>query len=297
MRGSTRGSAVVRAETPVAPHPATGVRRARRDWTLRLALAWIGMMTFAAVAGPWLPLPDPNHMDMLDPKAAWSTAHWFGTDAFGRDVLSRLVAGARVSLAVGVLAPLVGLACGTALGMAAGYFRGRLDTVVTGGIDVLLAFPPLVLTLATVAYLGQSATKLTLILGFIFIPAFTRVARAATLTWAQREFVHAAKALGATHLRILLRELLPNVAMPLIAFFLVAVAVTVVAEGAVSFLGLGVPPPQASWGGMIAEGRESLDSAPALAFLPAIVMFVTVLAFNLVGDALRARTDARRSAP
>ncbi len=275
------------------------VRRARtrRDWTLRVALAWIALVVFAAVAGPWLPLPDPNEMDMLDPKAPWSAAHWLGTDTFGRDVLARLVAGARVSLAVGLLAPTLALVTGTALGMVAGYFRGRIDTVVSGAVDVLLAFPPLVLALAVTAFLGQSATKLTLVFGFIGIPAFTRVARAATLGWAQREFVQAARALGATHGRILARELLPNVALPLAAFYLVAVAVTIVAEGAVSFLGLGVPPPQASWGGMIAEGRESLESTPALAFVPATVMFVTVLAFNLIGDGLRARTDPRRPAP
>ena len=284
---------MARTEAVLADGLAVRARAPRRDWLLRAALAWIALVAFAAIAGGRLPLADPNAMDMLDPKASWSAAHWLGTDSFGRDVLARLVAGARVSLSVGLFAPMIGLAFGTALGMAAGYFRGRLDTVVTGGVDVLLAFPPLVLALAATAYLGQSATKLTLVLGFVGIPAFTRVARASTLVWAQREFVNAARALGATHLRILLRELLPNVAMPLLAFFLVAVGVTIVAEGAVSFLGLGVPPPQASWGGMIAEGRESLESAPALAFLPATVMFVTVLAFNLAGDGLRARADPR----
>jgi peptide/nickel transport system permease protein len=133
-------------------------------------------------------------------------------------------------------------------------------------------------------------------IGFLSIPPFARVARAATLTLAQREFVTAARALGATHARILLRELLPNVLLPLVAFFLLAVAVTIVVEGALSFLGLGVPPPMPSWGSMIGEGRESLDIAPWLAFLPAGVLFVTVLAFNLVGDGLRAITDPRENA-
>jgi len=128
------------------------------------------------------------------------------------------------------------------------------------------------------------------------IPAFTRVARAATLSLAQREFVVAARALGATHARILFRELLPNVALPLIAFFLLGVAVTIVVEGALSFLGLGVPPPAPSWGIMIGEGRESLDIAPRLAFMPAAAMFLTVLAFNMVGDSLRALTDPRPGA-
>jgi peptide/nickel transport system permease protein len=163
-------------------------------------------------------------------------------------------------------------------------------------MDVLLAFPPLIFALAIVAYLGQSIPNLTFILGFLGIPAFMRVSRAATLTLARREFVIAAEALGASHARILLRELLPNVFLPLFAFFLLGVAVTIVVEGSLSFLGLGVPPPMASWGSMIGEGRESLEVAPRLAFLPAVAMFVTVLAFNLVGDTLRAITDPRQGA-
>jgi peptide/nickel transport system permease protein len=178
----------------------------------------------------------------------------------------------------------------------AGYLGGRFEALTVGVVDVLLAFPPLVFALAVTAYLGQSVFNLTLVIGVLSIPAFTRVARATTLSLTQREFVVAARTLGATHTRILLRELLPNVALPLLAFFLLAVAVTIVVEGALSFLGLGVPPPAPSWGSMIGEGRESLDIAPWLAFLPAGFMFVTVLAFNIVGDTLRALTDPRPGA-
>ena len=197
---------------------------------------------------------------------------------------------------VGICAPIIGLTIGGALGMLAGYFRGRFESLVVGSMDVLLAFPPLILALAVTAYLGQSIFNLTCILGVLGIPAFMRVARASTLTLARREFVIAAQALGATHARILLRELLPNVLLPLLAFFLLGVAVTIVVEGALSFLGLGVPPPISSWGSMIGEGRESLEVAPRLAFLPAIAMFLTVLSFNLVGDTLRALTDPRQGA-
>ena len=150
--------------------------------------------------------------------------------------------------------------------------------------------------LAVIAYVGQSILNLTLILGVLGIPAFMRVARASTLTLSRREFVIAAEALGASHARILLRELLPNVILPLFAFFLLGVAVVIVVEGSLSFLGLGVPPPISSWGSMIGEGRESLDVAPRLAFMPAIAMFLTVLSFNLVGDTLRALTDPRQGA-
>jgi len=272
-------------------------RRTRLGFGFWVAAAWIAAIVLAALLADRLPLPSPIDMEMLARRAPPSWSHWLGTDGLGRDTAARLVFGARTSLTVGLCAPSIGMLLGGSLGMLAGYFRGRLDSFVSGGVDVLLAFPPLVLALAVTAFLGQSLLNLTLILGFLGIPAFARVARAATLVFAEREFVTAARALGATHARILLRELLPNVALPLAAFFLVGVAVTVVFEGALSFLGLGVPPPLPSWGSMIGEARDSLDTAPWLAFMPAGVMFATVLAFNLVGDTLRAVSDPRGGAP
>ena len=281
-------------DADVAASPAPRARRlGPLFWA---AVAWTIVILVAAALAGVLPLPSPTDMDMLERRAPISVQHWLGTDGLGRDELARLVYGARVSLTVGLCAPLIGLAIGGALGMLAGYFRGRFETLVVGSMDVLLAFPPLILALAVTAYLGQSLFNLTCILGVLGIPAFMRVARAATLTLAHREFVIAAQALGATHARILLRELLPNVLLPLLAFFLLGVAVTIVVEGALSFLGLGVPPPISSWGSMIGEGRESLDAAPRLAFLPAVAMFLTVLSFNLVGDSLRALTDPRQGA-
>jgi peptide/nickel transport system permease protein len=273
------------------------VRRKRRLGGLFIAaIAWIALVALAAIFANILPIPSPTDIDLLGKRAPPSAEHWLGNDQLGRDVLSRLIYGGRVSLTVGLLAPVIGVTLGGALGMLAGYFRGRLETFVTGGVDVLLAFPPLVFALAVTTYLGQSILNITLVIGILSVPAFTRVARAVTLSLSEREFVTAARALGATHSRILLRELLPNVALPLVAFFLLGVAVTIVVEGALSFLGLGVPPPTSSWGSMIGEGRESLDIAPWLAFLPALVMFFTVLSFNIVGDTLRALTDPRPGA-
>ena len=273
------------------------VRRGRRPGTLLLcAVAWVVLIGLAAALADILPIGSPTDMDMLARRALPSSEHWLGTDQLGRDELARLIHGARISLTVGLLAPVIGVVIGGCLGMLAGYFRGRLETLTVAGVDVLLAFPPLVFALAVTAYLGQSILNLTLVIGILGIPAFTRVARAVTLTLSEREFVTAARALGATHSRILIRELLPNVALPLLAFFLLGVAVTIVVEGALSFLGLGVPPPTASWGSMIGEGRESLDIAPWLAFLPAGFMFLTVLSFNVAGDTLRALTDPRPGA-
>ena len=279
-------------EVAVAP-----VKRTRRlgpvFWA---AIVWMIFIFAVAIFASVLPLPSPTDMDMLERRAPISALHWLGTDGLGRDELARLIYGARISLTVGICAPVIGLTIGGALGMLAGYFRGRFETLVVGSMDVLLAFPPLILVLAIIAFLGQSILNLTCIIGVLSIPAFMRVARAATLTLARREFVIAAEALGATHARILMRELLPNVFLPLFAFFLLGVAVTIVVEGALSFLGLGVPPPISSWGSMIGEGRESLEVAPRLAFMPAIAMFLTVLSFNLVGDTLRALTDPRQGA-
>ena len=276
---------------------ATPVRRRRRLGMLFwCAIGWMVLVFAVAIFADLLPLPSPTDMDMLERRAPISAEHWLGTDGLGRDELSRLIYGARISLIVGLCAPMIGVTIGGALGILAGYFRGRFGSFVVGSMDVLLAFPTLILALAVTAYLGQSIFNLTCILGVLGIPAFMRVARAATLTLARREFVIAAQALGATHARILLRELLPNVLLPLLAFFLLGVAVTIVVEGSLSFLGLGVPPPISSWGSMIGEGRESLEVAPQLAFIPAIAMFLTVLSFNLIGDTIRALTDPRQGA-
>jgi peptide/nickel transport system permease protein len=261
-------------------------------WTAAL---WLALVFALAVLADLLPLADPARQALLARRAPPGAAHLFGTDALGRDILARVIYGARASLGIGLLSPLIATLFGATLGMLAGYFRGALETLTVAAADVLLAFPPLVLALAIVAYLGQSIANVVAVLAVLTVPAVTRVARAATLAIREREFVTAAHALGASHARILLREILPNVMLPLGAYFLLLVAVTIVAESILSFLGLGVPPPAPSWGSMIAEGRESLDIAPHIAFIPAGVMFLTVLAFNLVGDTLRAVTDPRHA--
>jgi peptide/nickel transport system permease protein len=282
----------IREEVAAGP-----VHKTRRPGVLFwIAVGWMILVFALAILAPALPLPSPTDMDMLDRRATPTASHWLGTDGLGRDELARLIYGARISLVVGLCAPVIGLTVGGALGMLAGYFRGRFESLAVGTMDVLLAFPQLILALAGTAFLGQSVANLTYILGVLSVPVFMRVARASTLTLARREFVIAAQALGATHARILLRELLPNVALPLLAFFLLAVAVIIVVEGSLSFLGLGVPPPISSWGSMIGEGRESLEIAPWLAFIPAGAMFLTVLSFNIVGDSLRALSDPRQGA-
>ena len=280
-----------------AAEPASAARPKRRlSWAVVLPLGWVALVVFAAITADWLGLPDPAAQELILRRKPPSAEFLLGTDNLGRDMLSRIIYGARTSLIVGLCAPLLGFLVGGAIGMSAGYFRGKVDLLAVGLIDILLAFPALVLALTFTAYLGQSLFNVTLALGILSIPAAARVSRANTLAWANRDFVLAARTIGASNWRILTREILPNLLPPMFAFWLVAISVIIVAEGALSFLGLGIPAPQPSWGGMIADGREALDVAPHTALIPAAVMFATVLSLNFVGDMVRNMVDPRRSA-
>lgn len=274
----------------------TGRPRRRLRWALALPLGWVALVAILALSANWLGLPDPAAQELIQRRKPPSAEFLLGTDNLGRDMLSRIIYGGRTSLIVGICAPFLGFLVGGAIGMSAGYFRGKIDLLAVGFIDVLLAFPALVLALTFSAYLGQSLFNVTLALGILSIPAAARVARANTLAWTNREFVLAARTIGASDWRILTREILPNLLPPMFAFWLVAVSVVIVAEGALSFLGLGIPAPQPSWGGMIADGREALDVAPHTALIPAAVMFATVLSLNFLGDMVRNMVDPRRSA-
>ncbi len=279
----------LQAATTKAP----GRKRGLFFW---LPLAWLVVVTFTAIFAPWLGLPDPDEIDFINPQTTPNAEHWFGTDVLGRDILARTIFGARVSLTVGFAAPGLGMIFGLILGMLAGYYRGRLETMVVASIDTLLAVPGLVVLLLFSLIFGGSLATVSIGLGILFIPVFTRVSRANTLNFAQRDFVLAARALGASDSRIIMREIFPNVVLPVLAFALVGVATAIVVEGALSFLGLSVPSPQPSWGGTIAEGREHLEETPHISIIPSAVMFLTVLSFNLVGDNLRRRFADVRAA-
>jgi peptide/nickel transport system permease protein len=292
---STQAPAIFAVEriADVAGRPPATWRRL--GLSFYLAAGWLILILVSAVVGAVHAPVDPNVQDLLNRSAGFSPAHPLGTDNLGRDVLARLVQGARISLTVGFLSTMLGLAAGGLLGLLAGYYRGRLEAVIVACMDALLAFPALVLALAVTAFLGHELRILVFVIGFLGIPAFARVTRASTLALAQREFVLAARALGAGDLRILALEIVPNLVAPLVAFGLLAVAVAMIAEGTLSFLGLSVPPPAASWGAMIGEGRASLDTDPQLTFIPAVVFFLTIFALNLAGDRLRRVADVRES--
>jgi peptide/nickel transport system permease protein len=275
---------------------AGGPERRRSGVVFWLALAWLALVVIVALTASWLPLPEPDRQDLVNRLAPPLTdGHPLGTDGLGRDILARLAFGARVSLIISVAAVSIGMLLGGTLGLAVGYFRGWLDGVVMWAINVILAFPGLVLLLGLVAYVGQSLMAITLVVGFLSVPVYARVARATTLAASQREYVLAARVLGATNGRIMFREILPNVALPVAAFGLVALGVVIVLEGSLAFLGLSVQAPDPTWGSMIAEGRQHLSSTTHLALIPSMAMFLTVLAVNFVGDVLRSRFDVQDS--
>lgn len=261
-----------------------------------IPVAWTMLVVILASIAGVLPLHNPIESDFAS-VSNWPNAEfWFGTDQLGRDIFSRSIYGARVSLVVGALAPALGLSIGLCLGMAAGYFRDRVESVNVAVMDAILAFPPILVALAVSAYVGASTVILIFLLGVLSVPAFMRVARANTLVFAQREFVLAARAMGATHLRVLILELLPNVIIPMLIYALLVVSRIIIIEGVLSFLGLSVPPPQPTWGNMIADGQADLATEPYICFIPSLLMFLTVLSINLIGERLRARTDVRGSA-
>lgn len=268
---------------------------------------WLIFILGCALSASWWSLPPLDQVDWASQAAfPGSTSvsvtssgnhfvHFLGTDSVGRDILTRLIFGTKTSLTIGFFSALTGLVIGGFLGMLAGYYRGKVETFIIGTMDTILAFPNLVLLLAVTYLIGSNLTNITLVLGGLVVPAFCRVARANTLRFANLEFIQAARASGARDTTILFREILPNVLLPLSVYTLLVVAYLIIIEGGLGFLGLSVPAPTPSWGGMIAEGYGVLKEAPHVSLIPMAAMFLTILSFNLLGDRLRSLTDVRES--
>ncbi len=289
---------------PAAEHAAAvpgGVGRRRRLGVLpRLAIGWLVLLGFCAVFARFLPFVHSySEGTVLDSKLAPSGAHWFGTDRNGRDVFSRCVYGARMSLAIGFFATAIGLGIGGTLGLLAGYYRRRVDGVLGTFFDILLAFPPLLLALAIVVFWGNTtstlglAVRVVLALSIVSIAPLGRLVRANTMVYSQREFVLAARGIGASNRRILFREVLPNVVPPVLTFALTALAVLIVAEASLAFIGISVGTSFPTWGFMIDEGRTVLEDAWWISLFPALVMFLTVFSINVLGDRLSARFNVK----
>jgi peptide/nickel transport system permease protein len=255
-----------------------------------LLLVFIGF----ALLAPWLAPCNPAAIDLAARLAKPSAAHWFGTDELGRDILSRIIFGARISLGVGSSVVAVSLALGLLLGGVAGYYGGRLDRFLNIIVmNAFLSFPGILLAIAFVAFLGPGILNLVLALSIGGWVGYARLVRAQVLAVREREFVEAARALGAGDGRIFFRHILPNIIAPVIVQAAIGMAGAVLAEATMSFLGLGVPPPTASWGTMLNDGRSHLFEAPHLVVFPALAVMLAVLSFNFIGDALRDYLDPR----
>ena len=270
-------------------------RRLARDGRARLGLAVVVLLVFAAVAAPLVARHDPVHIDLLRQLERPSAEHWMGTDVQGRDVWARLVYGARVSLAVGLVSQAIALVLGVALGLVAGFYGRWVDDLVMRLADVTLAFPTLLLLIAMVAALQPSLGVVLLVIGLVGWAGMARLVRGQVLVVRQLEYVQAVRALGGRDRRVMLRHVLPNVIAPVVIAATLGVAGAIMAEAALSFLGLGVQPPTPSWGAMIADGRDlsQLRRSPWTSVFPGVAIGLAVLGFNLLGDALRDALDPR----
>jgi len=278
------------------------------DTGLNLCFLWLFLIVFGAIFAGLLPLAE--HQDTTktisvpgNARPDLFSSHPLGTNNFSLDLLARSIYGARVSLLTATFAVMLSLIIGGTIGMLAGYFRGWLDVVVGLLTDSVLAFPALILLIAIITVLGrpeqmgEAIVKVGIGLAIVSIPTMTRLSRANTLVFAQREFVLSARSMGAKNFRIIFREIMPNVALPLLSYAFIVIAVLIVAEGSLSFLGLGLKPPKPTWGNMIAEGQQAnvLKKYPHIPMVPGVVMFLTVYSFNRVGEWARSKWDPREA--
>lgn len=269
------------------------------DVAFWIAVFWLGLIVLAALVVDWLPLAEARDISqtLREPLMAppdLLSRHPLGTDKQGLDILGGIIYGARVSLIVSVGATLIGMLVGGFVGIMAGWFGGKIDFAVRLLTDSMLAFPPLILLLAMVAILKPSVFNVTLALGILGIPLYIRLARVAAMVVAPREYVLAAKALGAKSGRIIARELLPNVALPVLSYAFIVVGVLIVAEASLSFLGLSISRPTPTWGNMISAGQDEFQDHPHVVAVPGIVLALTVYAINIIGERMRAKWDPRQ---
>lgn len=262
------------------------------------ASTWIGVfivlaLVLAAIFAPQLATHSPARQSIMDQLALPGSQFWLGADQFGRDIWSRLLYGARYSLTIGLSAILVALVVGTVIGMIAGYVGGRIDIVLMQVMDVVLAFPSLILGLALVALMGATLTNIIIAIAFTATPAFARIARAGVITQRDREYVQACRAMGFSGPRILFRHIMPAILPEVMVMASLWMATAVRTEASLAFIGLGLAPPTPTWGGMVRDGFDNILSAFHLAIIPSIAILLLVLAFNLIGDGLRDAIDPR----
>lgn len=284
------------AESPAVTAKVEAPPRRPMPLQLKAGLAITGVIVVLSLLAPWIA---PHPWDTISMRTRFlppNATYWLGTDEYGRDVLSRLLMGGRLSIAMGVSATLVSLAIGVPMGLAAGYFRGWVDEALMRVADVMMAIPPIMLGLLVLAVTPPALWKTALAVGLVYVPPIARLARSVTLTLASEEFIQAARARAESPAYILFREILPNAWPPLIVEASLRVTYAILLGSALSFLGLGAQPPSSDWGLMIAEARSFLDRAPWIALAPGFAMCLLVIGVNLIGDGARERLDPRLKA-
>ena len=249
-------------------------------------------LLFIAILAPYLTPYDPVSQDYQRFQSP-NINHWLGTDSLGRDICSRIIQGTRVSMFVGLLAVTIALLLGTNLGIISGYYGGKIDTVLMRFIDILLAFPGLVLAMLISGLLGPSLVNAMIAVGIMLTPSFARVSRGSVLTVKNEPYIASAKTIGCSNLYIILKYILPNIMVPLSVLFSISLSIAILAESALSFLGLGIQPPAPSWGGMLHQGRQFMEIAPWVAVFPGLAIMIAVLSFNFFGDGLRDGLDPK----
>lgn len=260
--------------------------------------SWVGlglfvMVVLLALLAPWISPHDPIEQDIFSKLQGPSATFWFGTDYFGRDILSRILHGARYSLFIGLSATIIAMVVGSVIGILAGYFGGKFDLLVMQTMDILLAFPSLILGLIIVAMLGPSLGNIIIAIALTTIPSFARIARAPTISVKEREFIEAGRALGYSDTRLMFKHILPNILPEILVMFSLWTASAIRIEASLAFIGLGLKPPTPTWGGMIREGFENILDSYWLALMPGLAILVVVFALNLLGDGLRDAIDPK----
>ncbi|WP_404332462.1 nickel transporter permease [Mesobacillus maritimus] len=246
-----------------------------------------------AIFAPYIAPQDPLHMEITNKLESPSAGHWLGTDDKGRDILSRIIYGSRISLTVGVLSTLLGATIGIVLGIVAGYYGRWVDSLLMRVCDVLLAFPGILLALAIVSVLGASTTNVIIAVAFFAVPTFARIVRGSTLSVKKLEYIDAIRAMGASDFRIIFKHILPNILSPIIVQATLYIASAIITASALSFLGMGTQPPDPEWGTMLSQGRSYIRQAPHITLFPGLVILMVVIGFNLFGDGLRDALDPK----
>jgi len=295
MATSIDASATASSGTTISRKKRRGPTRFMRNRAAVFGAVLVALIVFMALFAPWLTQYDPVQASFMTVRQAPSAAHWFGTDELGRDVLSRLLFGARASLLAGVVSVGIAVVLGVPLGLIAGYFGRLVDGVISRIADALLSIPFLILAIALSAFLGPSLTNAMAAIGISAMPRFIRLTRGQAISVKAEEYVEGARAIGLDHGRIMLRYILPNVLPPVIVQASLTVASAIIAEASLSFLGLGQLPPAPSWGSMLNTAKDFVSQAPWMSIFPGVAIFLAVLGFNLLGDGLRDALDPRES--